>query len=570
MLCAAASTRAQQARLATTPGDGSVAVDVDAYGAFGYRSFGLGSGGVGDAMYDPVGAVGPSSTSWQSAVFMRLPPTSTFLTIGSVGQAAPTGGLPDPGFTFQDGTIATSAFTHAGLDWELTQSVQDLVVGGSRAGSMLVQEYVIRNPGPAALSFDLVRYYEGDLYLGLGAGVPDGGGRLVVGSEELLFQTDQAGEPATTTNLIGITACGGVEPARGRYEVNAWPAFPNRISADMPLGDVVYNDGIDPDEFVDAGLDYDVGIALDNEFTIAVGGAALYVTTTVFGSLPPAGVSTGCAIRGTALADGGADLQACPGEPVTLDGSASFDGDSASGGFPLTWEWDLDVAMDSSGNGVPDDDVDGTGATLTVTFPVGTTVVRLTFTDDDGDVDTDLVTIVVEDTTPPVITCPAGIDVPAVSYAGGPASLSASATDDCDAAPVLVNDRTTGGADASDDYPCGATLVTFTATDASGSTATCQTTVRVVPPLVDRPVGPALRVTKRADGRPVLDWSLTGASPPELRFTVLRGEARRPPIDIPPSANATTATTWTDTDGTGPVEFYDVRTALCDGTLSRD
>ena len=69
----------------------------------------------------------------------------------------------------------------------------------TRVGTLLLQEYRITNNAPATITFDMVRYYEGDLYLGLGAGVPDGGGRLLVGPEELLFETDMAGEPAATT-----------------------------------------------------------------------------------------------------------------------------------------------------------------------------------------------------------------------------------------------------------------------------------------------------------------------------------------------------------------------------------
>ncbi len=572
MLCLAVPPPAVavQARLATSPGDGSVSIDLDAYGAFGYRTYGLGPGGAGDAIYDPVGAVGPSSTSWQSAVYFRLAGRSTFLTIGTVGPGTPTGNLPDPGFLSQNGTTAVSAFTHAGLDWELTQRVQDLIVGASRSGTMLVQEYVITNRGAATVAFDLVRYYEGDLFLGLGAGVPDGGGRLLVGPEELLFQTDRAGEPAATTNLIGITACGGITPPSGRYEVNAWPAFPNRISADTPLGDIVYQDGPDPDEFVDAGLDYDVGIALANQFSLGPGQVAAYVTTTVFGSLPPADVSQGCAVAGPAIANAGGDIVTCPGVAVTLDGSASFDSDAINGGLAPTWTWDLDTAVDSSGNTVPDDDADATGAIVSAIFPARVTTVKLTYTDDDGASDTDFAVITATDLNPPRVSCPAEVLAPATSYSGGPASLAASAMDDCDPAPSLRNDRTAGGADASDDYPCGATLVTFEATDAAGNASSCSTIVRIVPPASAWNVGAALRLSKLPTELPLLDWSLVGPMPPEVRFTVLRGEARAMPNAGAPTGTALDARTWPEPDRGGPLVFYNVRTILCDGTLSAD
>ena len=563
------NTNAQYARLATAAGDGSVAFDLDPYGGFGYRTYGNGPSGPGDAIYDPVGLVGPSSTTWQSAVYLRMPPGSTFLTTGTVGQGLPTGSLPDPGFVSQDGTTAVSAFTLAGMDWQVTQEVRDVVVAPSRVGTLLIQQYVMRNPGPGTATFDLVRYYEGDLFLGLGAGVPDGGGRLLTGTEELLFQTDQAGEPALTTNLVGITACGGVTPATGRYEVNAWPAFPNRISADLPLGDVVFNDGLDPDEFVDAGLDYDVGIALANQFALAPGQVASYVTTTVFGSLPPAGVVQGCALMGPAVAVAGPDQVACPGSEVTLDGGASFDADAVDGGGTVTWTWDLDTSVDSSGNGVPDDDVDALGAVVSASFPVGTTIVQLTYVDDDGAKGTDTMTVTIEDAVAPTVACTGELDVAATSFAGGPASPSATAADDCVANPLITNDRTAGGPNATDDYPCGATLVTFTASDGSGNTTSCSTIVRVVPNVAGVIVGAALRVSKLPDGRPLLDWSLAPAAPPEVRFTVLRDASGRPPIASAPGADAIVSTTWPDS-GSGALVFYDVRSVLCDGTLSRD
>lgn len=570
LLACATGASAQMATIGTSPGDGSVVFQLDGYGGFGYRTYGNGQLGTGDAIYDPVGAVGPSSTSWQSAVYFRQPGQSSFMTIGTVGSGTLTGNLPDPGFLFQDATTATSAFSFRGLDWDLTQRVQDLIVSGSRVGTQLVQQYVIRNNGATTVTFDLVRYYEGDLWLGLGAGVPDGGGHMVVGTEELVFETDMAGEPAMTTNLVGITACGGVTPARGRYEVNAWSAFPNRISADTPLADVVYNDGADPDEFVDAGLDYDVGIALANEFSLAPGQIASYVTTTVFGSLPPADVLQGCAVVGPAIADAGPDQSACPGKTVVLDGSASYDADAVAGGGTETWEWDLDVATDSSGNGVPDDDVDATGSIVSSTFPVGTTIVKLTFTDDDGDTGTDLVTVTVADTTPPRLSCASELVVPAPLFTGGPASPTATAMDDCDGNSVITNDRTAGGADATDVYPCGSTLVTFTATDSQGNVSTCQTVVRVVPGPADWLVGGALRVSKLPSSLPLLDWSLVGAVPPEARFTVLRGETRAMPTARAPTAAALATTIWAEPDRGGPLVFYNVRTILCDGSLSGD
>jgi hypothetical protein len=56
----------------------------------------------------------------------------------------------------------------------------------------------------------------------------------------------------------------------------------------------------------------------------------------------------------------------------------------------------------------------------------------------------------------------------------------ATATDICDPGLVISNSHTSGGADASGSYPLGTTLVTFTATDEAGNTASCQVSVTVV------------------------------------------------------------------------------------------
>lgn len=272
--------------LGTGAGDGQVVIDIDPYGSFGYEAAGSGTG---DATYDPVGAVGPSSTTWESAVYFRQTGSSRFLTTGLVGTTGESGQLPDVGFGASDATTATSAFTYAGLQFALEQRVEDAFDGGVRVGSVLTQTYTITNPGGTPEVFDLVRYYEGDLALG-GAGVPDGGGHIFFGSTEYVFQTDVAGQPADSTNFVGITAVGGTIPTSGRFEVGLWPGFPARIAADMPLADAVHNDGPDADEFVDAGMAFDAGIALANHFDLGAGQQAVYVTTTRFGTGAPVDV----------------------------------------------------------------------------------------------------------------------------------------------------------------------------------------------------------------------------------------------------------------------------------------
>ena len=284
------------ATLSTAAGDGQVVVDVGAYGDFGYETFDEsgGQGDPGDAMYDPVGPTGPSTTSWESALHLRRPDIFLgFVTTGLIGSANPQGGLPDPGFTNTTATTASSSFSVGDLDVDLEQSVSDLFTGSTRTGSVLTQVYTMTNVESRVLDFEVIRYYEGDLGFGFGAVVPDGGGHLTAASgTEIVFETDVAGSSDTAVDFVGITAEGGTIPSSARYEVNEWSDFPERIRQGLPLADVVFGDGGDADEFVDAGNDYDVGIALSNLFeNLAPAGTVVYTTKTIFGSGVPSDVN---------------------------------------------------------------------------------------------------------------------------------------------------------------------------------------------------------------------------------------------------------------------------------------
>ena len=315
--------------LATGAGDGAVSVGVDCYGSFGYQTYGVGTG---DALFDPVGLLGPSSTAWESAVQVRLAADRSFLTTGKIGASTGQGGLPDCGFSSTAAASAISSFNYGGLSFVLVQNIVDIFTNGTRTGSKLVQKYSITNPSAVPVAFDLLRYFEGDLYLG-GAGVPDGGGHMFVGSTEYVFLTDIAGSPITSTNFVGITAEGGIVPASGRYEVNQYPAFPRRIQDGLPLGNVVYGDGTDDDEFVDAGLDYDVGIALSNSIGLDAGASIDYVTTTVWGTGEPANLDGGTKSQSTCNQGVGNGSEGCdPGTPSLLHNP--FGSNDENGGAP--------------------------------------------------------------------------------------------------------------------------------------------------------------------------------------------------------------------------------------------
>jgi hypothetical protein len=115
-------------------------------------------------------------------------------------------------------------------------------------------------------------------------------------------------------------------------------------------------------------------------------------------------------------------------------------------------------------------------------------------TDDCGNSTACVQTIVVEDTTPPVITCPtvvSPIECPATPGFG-----MATATDNCDpGVSITFNDQTTPGA-CPQEY---SVTRTWTATDDCGNTATCSRTIFVTdntPPLIVCPVNVTIECTE--------------------------------------------------------------------------
>jgi hypothetical protein len=101
-------------------------------------------------------------------------------------------------------------------------------------------------------------------------------------------------------------------------------------------------------------------------------------------------------------------------------------------------------------------------------FPLGVTTVTWTVTDFSGNTATATQAVTVVDTTAPAITAPAEFYV----TVGAPSSLlTGTVTDIVDPSPVLTNN-------APPFFGPGTTIVTWTATDASGNVAAATTTVR--------------------------------------------------------------------------------------------
>ncbi len=108
-------------------------------------------------------------------------------------------------------------------------------------------------------------------------------------------------------------------------------------------------------------------------------------------------------------------------------------------------------------------------------YPLGTNAVILTVTDTNGATATCNSTVVVIDTTPPAISCPAAIVLEFTDISGAPASFAVSATDSC-SPPVQVLSRPASGSL----FPIGTSTVTSVATDAVSNHSSCAFQVTVV------------------------------------------------------------------------------------------
>jgi uncharacterized repeat protein (TIGR01451 family) len=128
--------------------------------------------------------------------------------------------------------------------------------------------------------------------------------------------------------------------------------------------------------------------------------------------------------------------------------------------------------------------INRTGVPANFVFPTGTTTITYTATDAAGNVatGTQLVTVTESPAVPPTITAPADVSAntgPGATSCGtlvSDATLgTATANDNCPGVTV-----TRSGVPAGNIFPVGNTIVTYTATDASGNTATDTQMVTVI------------------------------------------------------------------------------------------
>ena len=118
--------------------------------------------------------------------------------------------------------------------------------------------------------------------------------------------------------------------------------------------------------------------------------------------------------------------------------------------------------------------IGNTAITSPHVFPVGTTTVIATALNGAG-YDSCSFKVMVEDTEPPVVTCPANItQANDPGQCGAVINYTVTATDNCTSSVTVTVQPASGSF-----FPVGVTTVTATATDAAGNTSACSFTVTV-------------------------------------------------------------------------------------------
>ncbi|WP_224241353.1 ELWxxDGT repeat protein [Hyalangium gracile] len=157
-------------------------------------------------------------------------------------------------------------------------------------------------------------------------------------------------------------------------------------------------------------------------------------------------------------------------------------------------------------------------------FPLGTTSVTATVTDGLGRTASCSFAVLVRDTTPPAVSCPANVTVEATGAEGASVTYSsATASDAVTASPSLTYSHASGAS-----FPLGSTTVTATAKDGAENSATCSFTVTVrdtTAPVLTCPAN--LTVEATSDQGANVSYppaSATDAvSSPEVTYSLLSG-----------------------------------------------
>jgi sugar lactone lactonase YvrE len=172
-------------------------------------------------------------------------------------------------------------------------------------------------------------------------------------------------------------------------------------------------------------------------------------------------------------------------------------------------------------------------------FPVGETIVTWTATDNHGNSASATQKITVVDTTAPIITAPEDVIFEAVSPTGNVVSIgTANAVDIIDSNPMITNN-------APSVFPLGETIVTWSATDATGNTAVATQKITVedtTDPTIVAPSDIEAEATSATENSVILGQA-TAAD-----FVGIQSITNDAPTVFPVGE---TIVTWTATDTTG-------------------
>ena len=170
-------------------------------------------------------------------------------------------------------------------------------------------------------------------------------------------------------------------------------------------------------------------------------------------------------------------------------------------------------------------------------FPFGTTIVTWTATDISGNSNSAVQSVTIHDTVPPSITAPQNITVEAQNPTSNQIDLGVAKTDDAIGVVEVKHNSPLH-------FPLGTTLVTWTATDASGNSASDVQTIIVrdtTDPVLVTPLD-VIAEAVSADGTPV---SIGNATATDIDFVTITNDA--PELYV----IGTTHVTWTATDASG-------------------
>ena len=157
------------------------------------------------------------------------------------------------------------------------------------------------------------------------------------------------------------------------------------------------------------------------------------------------------------------------------------------------------------------------------------------------------------DTKPPTITCPADVTVEQETKEGSVVPLDVTVIDLCDPDPEVTSNKLAI-------YPPGTTTVTFTATDASGNSASCSVTVTVVDTTAPEIFCPAdVRVEQGASGVTIVPLNVTAYDICDPNPNVTSNAPDTYPI-------GTTNVTFTATDASGNSANCSVSVTVFDTT----